>query len=91
LGSDYLKGTNMVHESEKYNGRIVDLEDLIPSDEPVFLIRAQDKLAGDVVRYYAKLYETLSISKGINNLEKVNSIRKHARLMDGWTPKKLAD
>lgn len=81
----------MVHESEKYNGRIVDLEDLIPSDEPVFLIRAQDKLAGDVVRYYAKLYETLSISKGINNLEKVNSIRKHARLMDGWTPKKLAD
>jgi len=81
----------MIHEDDKYNDRIIDTEDLIPDDEPVFLIRAQDILSGDIVREYATRYEGISNQLGTDNSEKVKSIRKHSRLMDEWKKKKLAD
>ena len=81
----------MIHEDDKYNDRIIDTEDLIPDDEPVFLIRAQDILSGDIVREYATKYEGISNQLGMDNSEKVKSIRKHSRLMDEWKKKKLAD
>jgi len=81
----------MIHEDDKYNDRIIDTEDLIPDDEPVFLIRAQDILSGDIVREYATRYEGISNQLGMDNSEKVKSIRKHSRLMDEWKKKKLAD
>ncbi len=42
----------MKHAREDYN-RIQDPEHKIPEDEPVFLIRAHDVTAPDVVRYWA--------------------------------------
>ena len=40
---------------DDYNRRIVDTEHRIPDDEPVFLLRGQDALAPDTLRFYAKL------------------------------------
>lgn len=43
----------MKHAREDYNKRIVDLENLIPEDEPVFLLRGQDEFAARAVEFYA--------------------------------------
>lgn len=40
---------------DDYNRRIIDLENKIPDDEPVFLLRAQDKHAPSTLRFYAQL------------------------------------
>lgn len=37
-----------------YNKRIIDKENKIPTDEPVFLLRAQDQLAPDILFEWAK-------------------------------------
>jgi hypothetical protein len=42
----------MKHGREDYN-RIQDPAGLIPEDEPVFLLRGQDRLAPDVLRHWA--------------------------------------
>lgn len=42
----------MLHARDDYE-RIQDLKHLIPDDEPVFLLRGQDKIAWYVVRIYA--------------------------------------
>lgn len=42
----------MKHAREDYN-RIQDPENIIPEDEPVFLIRGQDPAAPNAVREYA--------------------------------------
>lgn len=44
----------MKHAREDYD-RIQDPLGLIPEDEPVFLLRAQDRLACQAVAYYAYL------------------------------------
>lgn len=44
----------MKHARDDYN-RIQDPAGLIPADEPVFLLRAQDKHAAEAVSYYAWL------------------------------------
>ena len=44
----------MKHAREDYN-RIQDPEGKIPEDEPVFLLRGQDKHAASAVRYWARL------------------------------------
>lgn len=43
----------MRHGRSDYDDRIVDLEDLIPEDEPVFLLRGQDRFAMRALRAYA--------------------------------------
>jgi hypothetical protein len=43
----------MKHFREDYN-RIQDPENKIPEDEPVFLLRAQDRFAPGIVREWAK-------------------------------------
>ena len=43
----------MKHARNDYNGRIVDLQNKIPEDEPVFLLRAQDKLAPELLLQWA--------------------------------------
>ena len=58
----------------------------IPETEPVFLIRAQDALAGAIVRYYAILY--LSVT---NDRPGFNRILAVADSMDGWHYKKVPD
>ena len=44
----------MRHMDDKFN-RIQDPAQLIPEDEPVFLLRAQDKTAFAAVSYWASL------------------------------------
>lgn len=58
----------------------------IPADEPVFLLRAQDKFAAATVRFWAQeVYD----SGGDPNL--VSMARAHADEMDRWPVKKMPD
>lgn len=69
----------MLHSRKDYNeGKM----DTIPKDEPVFLLRAQDKSAASVVRYWAQ-YQPLG--------ELRDKALEHADLMDKWPVKKIAD
>lgn len=47
----------MRHARSDYEDRIVDLEDLIPEDEPVFLLRGQDRHAPPTLEAYASSVE----------------------------------
>ena len=69
----------MLHARDDYNkGKM----DTIPEDEPVFLLRAQDKSASHVVRYWASLQDEGELKDMAYN---------HADLMDQWPIKKKAD
>ena len=63
---------------DDYNRRIIDTENLIPADEPVFLLRAQDALAPDTLRFYAKLL------KENGNTTMAEELLAHARSMIVW-------
>jgi len=76
----------MKHQNEKYNERIQDAANLIPEDEPVFLIRAQDKVSGDTLRAWAQLNDDAGGSPEIST-----AVCEHAEKMDAWPNKKLAD
>lgn len=49
----------MKHAREDYNGRIIDLLSKIPEEEPVFLLRGQDVLAPNTVKFWAKRLKDL--------------------------------
>ena len=55
-------------------------------NEPVFVIRAQDTVSGDTVRAWADLAERAGVSPSM-----VAMAREHAKRMDEWPTKKLAD
>lgn len=74
----------MKHAREDYN-RFQDPAGLIPDDEPVFLLRGQDKIAWHVVKIYAYCAELAGCSP-----ELVHKVREHAKLMKQWA-KKLPD
>lgn len=59
---------------------------LIPDDEPVFLLRAQDATAADTVRYWANQAEAAGAAPAI-----LQAARSHADLMDAWPKKKVPD
>jgi hypothetical protein len=63
---------------DDYNKRIIDKAGKIPADEPVFLLRAQDKYAPSTLRHYAKLLE----EDGNNAM--AEELRAHARNMIVW-------
>lgn len=73
----------MLHARDDYN-RIQDPAKLIPDDEPVFLLRAQDKTASAVVRFWASLNVH-------GNTAAVSLALQHADRMDAWPTKKWAD
>ena len=75
----------MIHTRKDYD-RIQDPENKIPEDEPVFLLRAQDQIAAEVVRYWEKLH----IARG-GNFDIAKSALKLADLMDDWPKHKSAD
>jgi hypothetical protein len=75
----------MLHARPDYQ-RIQDPENKIPDDEPVFLLRGQDKAASAVVRFYADVAEGEKADPAL-----VASARAHADKMDAWPIKKLAD
>lgn len=75
----------MIHARQDYN-RIQDPANLIPADEPVFLIRAQDDIAAEVVSIWAALHE---MKHGPSEISKM--VKDHALQMAAWPQKKAAD
>lgn len=71
----------MVHARNDYN-RIQDPDGLIPNDEPVFLVRAQDCFGALTVRYWAQLAEKAGASPAI-----IDKALAHADLMEKWAKK----
>ena len=63
---------------DDYNKRIIDKAGKIPDDEPVFLLRAQDKYAPSTLRQYAQLLQE------DGNPEMAEELRAHARQMIVW-------
>lgn len=76
----------MIHAREDYN-RIQDPAKKIPEDEPVFLLRAQDKTAAQIVRLWAQAQR----SNPKADLKIIEIAERHANLMDIWNKKKWAD
>jgi hypothetical protein len=75
----------MRHARPDYD-RIQDPAGLIPDDEPVFLIRGQDKVGAAVVRLWASYAESAGATPKI-----VRMAREHADRMDAWPKHKAPD
>jgi len=75
----------MLHARQDYNERVQDNENRIPEDEPVVLLRAQDKLACMAIAYYAELCRKHQTPEVAVRME------KHHKLMEAWPKKKLPD
>ena len=75
----------MKHARADYD-RIQDPAGLIPADEPVFLLRGQDKFAAATLRYYADLVEL-----GGADLSLVQATLRQSHLMDAWPKHKVPD
>lgn len=76
----------MKHGRPDYDDRIQDKANKIPADEPVFLLRGQDKWGARVARYYADLLEAAGSPQ-----EHIDAVRRQALEMQNWRPKKLPD
>lgn len=72
----------MHHARSDYNIRIQDSENIIPSDEPVFLIRAKDLVGPSAVEAWANLAEKAGASEHI-----VAAARRQADLMREYQDK----
>ena len=71
----------MLHARQDYNNRIQDAANIIPADEPVFLLRGQDALApGILIEYANRLEEALELE---NNSDRsvIIAVRTHADTM----------
>lgn len=75
----------MLHPRKDY-ARIQDPANLIPGNEPVFLLRAQDKAAAITVRCWANANENLG-----GDPEFTQQARNWADKMEAWPVKKFAD
>jgi len=75
----------MKHARVDYD-RIQDPARKIPDDEPVFLIRGQDKVGAQTVRAWAELHENAGGDPELSKLA-----REQADRMDAWGYKKPAD
>jgi len=69
----------MRHAREDYNARIVDLQEGIPEEEPVFVIRGQDVCAPETLDRYADLAEVVGAGPAF-----VSAVRAHADRMREW-------
>lgn len=74
----------MKHARDDYN-RIQDPAGLIPSEEPVFLLRGQDELASRTLEIYADMADAVGLT------EIARLTREQARLMLNWPKHKLPD
>jgi hypothetical protein len=77
--------SHMKHARADYN-RIQDPAGKIPDDEPVFLVRAQDRFSGTIVRVYRMLLLLAGIIGPI-----ADALADHADAMDAWPKKKDPD
>ena len=70
----------MLHARKDYNVRIQDSENLIPEDEPVFLLRGQDKLAPMLLDLYTAISEeNEECDKNI-----ITAVKRQSELMREW-------
>lgn len=76
----------MKHAREDYQRRIVDTANLIPADEPVFLLRGQDVHAAATVDFYALLAKTGGAASDL-----VSACERHAGAMRAWRFHKFPD
>ena len=58
----------------------------IPDEEPIFILRAQDVSAPDVIEFWCELATTLGVRSG-----KIAGARRVARDMEAWPVKKVPD
>ena len=72
------KGRRMKHARDDYN-RIQDPANLIPKDEPVFIIRGQDRVGPATVRYWASKAEDAGADQSI-----IEAARWQAKQMESW-------
>lgn len=77
----------MRHVRADYNLRIQDSANLIPEDEPVFLLRGQDRTAAQIVRLWAAAQKHLPQY----DPKAVALVEQWANKMDAWPVKKTAD
>jgi len=75
----------MKHSREDYM-HIQDPKGLIPEDEPVFLLRAQDVAAPFAVRSWAQRVDQLGGDRKL-----VNAALEFANEMEAWPVKKIPD
>lgn len=75
----------MKHARSDYD-RIQDPANLIPEDEPVFLLRGQDRYAAEAVRAWAD-----NVEAGGGDPEIVRLAREQADSMDAWVKHKDPD
>lgn len=77
---------------EDYNNRIIDLEGKIPQEEPVFLLRAQDKFSSITLKKYCDfLEEEATITNDQQLLNMAHELREHAQSMLLWKYSKAPD
>lgn len=76
----------MKHARKDYNRRIQDADQKIPINEPVFLIRGQDLVGAEVVRFWAQRTK----EKG-GDSRLIRKVLRHAKKMEDWPRKKVAD
>ena len=75
----------MKHARDDYN-RIQDPAGLIPADEPVFLLRAQDKHFIAMLMYYKQL---VYAARGDGKI--IDAVDKHLAAAKAWPVKKAPD
>lgn len=75
----------MRHARSDYN-RIQDPAGLIPEDEPVFLLRGQDKLAAKLVFEWSKRARAAGVDPTMCDMA-----FDQAERMSAWRPRKTAD
>jgi hypothetical protein len=69
----------MIHAREDYTERIQDSKNLIPEDEPVFLLRGQDALAPSLLLDWASRMRSLGGDPAMADL-----VRQQANRMIHW-------
>lgn len=65
----------MIHAREDYTNRIQDSENIIPANEPVFLLRGQDALAPSVLLDWASRLRSLGGDPDMVDLVRVQAVR----------------
>jgi hypothetical protein len=70
----------MLHARKSYNERVQDSANIIPEDEPVFLLRGQDVLAPALLDIYVAMSRNTAGSD--DNL--LLAVTEHAERMRAW-------
>lgn len=58
----------------------------VGDDEPIFVLRAQDKFAASTIRYWAERAESAGAPR-----EKIIEALDHAEVMEAWHTQKVPD